>query len=150
LFKANRYPTTSERTEVKKRGVKMKVAVATSKGGLDDNVFDLFGRCPTYTFVECGGGKIVKSEVLDNPGSSSAEGAGILTARFLAKQGADVVIAGNFGPHATKVLSASTVKLVQAQGKVKESVEKYLAGNLKEVSGATVEEDYCKKKGKVA
>jgi len=124
----------------------MRVGVATSKGGLDDTIFNLFGRCPTYTFIECEGGRIVKAEVLDNPGASSAEGAGIKTAQFLVKNGADVVVSGNFGPHATKVLLSSGVKLVQAQGNVREILEKYLAGDIKEVSGATVEEDYCKKK----
>lgn len=30
----------------------MKVCVATDKGGLEDVVSDVFGRCATFTFVE--------------------------------------------------------------------------------------------------
>jgi len=124
----------------------MRVAVATSKGGSDDTISNFFGRCPTCTFVECEEGSIVKAEVLDNTGASSAEGAGKKTAQFLVKNGADVVVSGNFGPHSVKVLSSSGVKLVQAQGNVRETLGKYLAGDIKEVSRATVKEDYCKEK----
>jgi len=116
----------------------MKIAVATGKGGLDDDVSVVFGRCRTFTLVVCEGGGVKGASVVPNPSLDAAGGAGIKAAQLIAGEGAEAVIAGNFGPNAAAVLSQMGVKMVQAQGNVKKTVEKYLNNELTAVQDATV------------
>ena len=45
----------------KTKGENMKIAVSTTKGGLEDNVSQIFGRCPTFTLVEVNDKEIGKT-----------------------------------------------------------------------------------------
>ncbi|MFH1403085.1 MAG: NifB/NifX family molybdenum-iron cluster-binding protein [Candidatus Altiarchaeota archaeon] len=117
----------------------MNIAVATTKGGLDDSVSPIFGRCIKITLVECEGGEISNVVITDNPGFMEAGGAGIKAAQYVSGLNAEAVIAGNFGPNASTVLSQSGVNMLLSQGTVKDSVEKYINGELTNVSGPTVE-----------
>jgi predicted Fe-Mo cluster-binding NifX family protein len=115
----------------------MKIAVATTSGGLEDNVSPVFGRCSTYTLVEVEGENIKKTEIIPNQVASAMGGAGIQAAQLIASQGSEAVIAGNFGPNASTVLIQASVKMVQAQGNVKDAVVKYANGQLQSVSEPT-------------
>ncbi len=118
----------------------VRTAVATQGGGLDDQVSQVFGRCQTYTFVDVEGGEIQGSEVKQNQYDNATGGAGIQAAGFIANQGADVVIAGNFGPNVASVFKQSGVEMVMASGMmVREAVQSYLDGNLQTVSQATAQ-----------
>lgn len=115
-----------------------KIAVATQQGGLEDQVSQVFGRCQTYTIVETDGNEIQGSEVVQNQYANATSGAGIQAAGLVANQGAEAVIAGNFGPNVVSVLNQSGVKLVQSSGMtVRDAVQGYLDGELQPVSQAT-------------
>ncbi len=116
----------------------MKIAVTTNKGGLEDDISAVMGRCAKFTIVEVEGQEIKKTEVLDNQLASAMGGVGIQAAQFLANQGVEVVISGNFGPNAFNILNQAGVKMVQAQGNVKEAVLKYAKGELKPLDSASV------------
>ena len=116
----------------------MKIAVATGKGGLDDEVSVVFGRCETYTIVECENNSIKDFSVEPNPSAGVGGGAGVKAAQFVGSKGVEAVIAGNFGPNATAILTQVGVKMVQGKGKVKDEVEKYLNGELNVVGDSTV------------
>jgi len=108
----------------------MKICVATDKGGLEDTVSAVFGRCPTYTFVEVEGKEIKDTEIVQNQFAGAAGGAGIQASQFVAGKGANVVIAGNYGPNAFPILNQAGVKVVSAAGiNVKDAVMKYLNGD---------------------
>jgi predicted Fe-Mo cluster-binding NifX family protein len=116
----------------------MKICVATTKGGLEDNVSPIFGRCPAYTFVEVEGKEIKNTEVVQNQFAGAAGGAGIQASQFVAGSGSNVVIAGSYGPNALPILNQAGIKIVSMQGiSVKDAVMKYLNGELPEVSPAT-------------
>ncbi|MBU4406080.1 MAG: NifB/NifX family molybdenum-iron cluster-binding protein, partial [Candidatus Altiarchaeota archaeon] len=117
----------------------MKIAIATQKGGLDDEVSPFFGRCPVFTMVYVEGEEIKNSDVIQNESASATGGAGIQAAQFIVEQKAEAVMAGNFGPNAARILSSAGIKMVPAQGNVKEAVMKYLSGDLKPVPDSTVE-----------
>ena len=105
----------------------MKIAVATTKGGLEDLVSPIFGRCQTYTIVETDDKKIKDTRVIQNQYASAGSGAGIQAAQLVISQGAKAVIAGNFGPNASMIFNQSGVEVVKTQGiSVKEAVTKYL------------------------
>lgn len=115
----------------------MKIAVATTQGGLEDNVSPVFGRCATYTMVEVDDKEIKNVGVVPNQFAAAMGGAGIQAAQLVANQGALAVIAGNFGPNATAVLTQANVKMVQAQGNARDTVTKYINGELQAVSEPT-------------
>lgn len=115
----------------------MKICVATSKGGLEDQVCQVFGRCPTYTFVDVEDKGIKNVEVIPNEFAGALGGAGIQAAQMVANKGANVVIAGNYGPNAYPILSQAGIEIVSTQGNVKEVVMKYASGELLETTQPT-------------
>jgi len=116
----------------------MRICAATNKGGLEDTVLEIFGRCPTYTFVEVEGKKIKDAEIVQNQFAMAAGGAGIQASQFVAGKGANVVIGGNYGPNALPILNQAGIKVVSAFGMtVKDAVTKYLNGELQEISQPT-------------
>ncbi len=120
----------------------MKIAVATTRGGLDDQVSSVFGRCPTFTLVETEGNEIKDVEVIQNEFSAVGGGAGIQVAQFIAEKKAEVVMTGNFGPNAARILSPAGIQMVQVQGSVREAVMGYLNGEIKSVSRSTVDDHF--------
>jgi len=109
----------------------MKILVATATGGLDDEVAASFGRAPVFTIVEVLEQEILNATVSPNEFSDAAEGAGIQAAQWTLNSGAQVVIAGNFGPKASDVFSRSKVKAFRASGMtVGDAVQRYLTGKL--------------------
>ena len=116
----------------------MKIYIATTTGGLEDQVAPVFGRCQSFTIVEVDGNEIINTEILENTAYSAPGGAGIQTAQTIANRGCNAIIAGNYGPNAFPILSQSKVNVVTAQGvTVKDAVFKYLNGELTQVSQAT-------------
>ncbi|MCI0503417.1 NifB/NifX family molybdenum-iron cluster-binding protein [Candidatus Micrarchaeota archaeon] len=116
----------------------MKVAVSTSKGGLDDNIFPNFGRCPSFTIVDTAE-KEWAVRVMDNPGAGAGGGAGISAAQAVAESKADAVVTGSCGPNALAVLLASGIKVYLDAGNVKKAVESLLQGNLVPIDRPTAQ-----------
>lgn len=110
----------------------MKTAGASQgSGGLDDTVSPVFGRCPVLTLVSVEDQEITGAETLANPSVNQPSGAGIQTAQQVINQGAGVVIAGNFGPNASDVLSQAGVTMIPAEEvTVRQAVEKYPGGEI--------------------
>ncbi|ALM75137.1 NifB/NifX family molybdenum-iron cluster-binding protein [Thermococcus barophilus] len=111
----------------------MRIVVATIKGGLDDFVSQAFGRAPTFTIVDVDeNGNIINVQAVQNPAYSAPRAAGIQAAQFCINEGADVVIAGQFGPNSSQVLQAAGIKFVSAPPTmtVEQAVQAYLRGEL--------------------
>jgi len=116
----------------------MKIAVSASGDSLDANVDPRFGRCSYFIIVETEGNEIKGHEVVSNEAVQAMRGAGIQAAQTVANKGAKVVLTGNIGPNAYNVLSQTGIKIITGvTGKVKEAVEKYLKGELKETTKPT-------------
>lgn len=114
----------------------MKICVSASSNTLDANVDPRFGRCPYFVIVDS---ETMESEVVSNDSTNAAHGAGIQAAQTVANSGATVVITGNVGPNAFKVLSATGIKIITGvSGSIKEAVEKYKNGELQETTNPTV------------
>ncbi len=96
-----------------------------------------FGRCPYFVIVDS---ETMEFNAVSNDSSNAAHGAGIQAAQTVVNLGAEVVITGNVGPHAFNVLSATGIDVVTgASGTVKNAVERYQMGQLREVSNPTVD-----------
>jgi predicted Fe-Mo cluster-binding NifX family protein len=114
----------------------MKICVSAVTNNLDSQVDPRFGRCPYFVIVDT---ETMQFEAIPNVASSAIGGAGIQAAQTIASKGAKVVITGNVGPNAFQALSAAGIKIVTGDYEtVREAVEKYKRGELKETGAPTV------------
>jgi len=114
----------------------MKVVVTANGAGLDAAASPVFGRCPTYVFVDT---DTMQCESVPNPAIGASGGAGIQAAQFILERGAQAVMTGNVGPNAFGVFRASEVEVyLFGGGTVREAVEAYEAGRIHPVGGANV------------
>jgi predicted Fe-Mo cluster-binding NifX family protein len=114
----------------------MKVCVTAVSGSLEAQIDPRFGRCSYFVIVDS---ETMKFEAVSNVASGSMTGAGIQAAQTVASKGAKVLVTGNVGPNAFQALSAAGIRVVTgAFGNVRESIEKYKRGELKETSSPTV------------
>lgn len=106
----------------------MRIAVTANGADLDASASPIFGRCPTYVFVDT---DTMAFEAVDNPAIAAAGGAGIQAAQFVVEREADAVVSGNVGPNAFGVLQSADVPVCLFNGgTVREAIEAYNAGNL--------------------
>jgi len=114
----------------------MKIGVSSTGENLDANVDQRFGRCKYFLIVDT---ESMEFEVLSNENAMASGGAGIQAAQTIAKTGAEIVVTGNVGPNAFQTLSAAGMKIFTgASGTIKESIEKYKKGELKETEAPNV------------
>jgi predicted Fe-Mo cluster-binding NifX family protein len=110
--------------------------VTALSGNLEAQIDPRFGRCPYFVIVDS---ETMEFEAVPNTASGSMSGAGIQAAQTVASKGTEVLITGNVGPNAFQALSAAGIKVVTgAFGNVREVIEKYKSGGLKETSSPTV------------
>ena len=124
----------------------MRVCLSAVSDSLDAQIDPRFGRCQYFVLVDP---ETMEFKVISNIASEAMGGAGIQSAQTVADNGAKVVITGNVGPNAFKVLSASGIRVVTgASGTVREAVEMYKRGELKEMDGPTVGGHYGMRRGR--
>jgi len=100
----------------------MKVAISTDSG----KVAEHFGRCPQFTIAEIENGKIVKKEVIENPGHAT----GFLP-KFFNEQGVKIVVAGGAGMRAQQFFEDFGIKLVVGvSGSVDNALQALAKGKL--------------------
>ena len=113
----------------------MKVAISTTSGGLEDKVSEVFGRAESFTIVEVENGEIKNVEVVKNEFAEKEGGVGVSVSQFLVDKGVEVVLTENIGPNALTVLNSAGVKVYRAGGlSVKEAIEKFLKGELEQIT----------------
>jgi len=102
---------------------------------LDAQASPIFGRCPTYIFVDT---ETMAFEAVENPAIGAPGGAGIQAAQFVVERGAQAVVSGNIGPNAFGVLQSAKLPVyVFRGGTVREAVEAYKSGELTVSGGAS-------------
>jgi len=114
----------------------VKIAIASSGKTLDSPVDPRFGRCPYFLIVDS---ETEEFEVLENTAGQASRGAGISAAQVVANKKVGAAVAGNFGPNAVNVLSSSGIKIFGGVSgiTIKEALEQYKKGELKETTAAT-------------
>ena len=114
----------------------MKIGISSTGKDLDDQVDSRFGRCQYFLIVDT---DTMSFEYISNESAMASGGAGIQAAQSVAKAGVEAVITGNMGPNAFQTLSAAGIKVVTGvSGTVKDAVEKYKKGELKETTAPSV------------
>jgi len=116
----------------------MKIAVTTEGDDLNAQIDSRFGRAPKFLVVDT---ETMSFDVAPNTQSLDlAQGAGIQSAQNILVHKPDVVLTGNCGPKAFKVLRAAGVKVVVGvKGKIADAVHDYIDGKYAEATEANVE-----------
>lgn len=113
----------------------MKIAV-TSSGEQNTSLLNpRFGRCEYFIIIDT---ETKEWEAVDNPAAQAPGGAGSQAAQFIANQGVESVISGRFGPNAFTALEAAGIQaFISGQETVDTALDKFLAGELEQVTAAT-------------
>ena len=115
----------------------MKICISSTGKNLDAIVDQRFGRCQYFLIVDT---ETMKVKTISNEGILSSGGAGIQAAQIVTKEDVGSVITGNIGPNAFSILQAAGIKVYTgAEGTIKEAIENYKKGKLKETGSANVE-----------
>ncbi len=107
-------------------GMHKKVALPTRDGMVDEH----FGHCEYFTVFEVEGGAVKAEKRVDSP-----DGCGCKSdiASVLAKDGVSLMIAGNMGEGAVRVLKANGIDVIRgASGSARAAVEAWIAGTVKD------------------
>ena len=113
----------------------MKIMITSSNGDIEGEFSPRFGRCAYFIGIDTDSRAW---EAFPNPAAGTQGGAGPQAVQFIADQGVEAVISGRFGPNAYSALEAAGIQsFIASQGTVDEVLEKFLAGELEQVSAAT-------------
>ncbi|MBN1614589.1 MAG: NifB/NifX family molybdenum-iron cluster-binding protein [Deltaproteobacteria bacterium] len=119
----------------------MKVAVTATGSEMTSDVDMRFGRAKWFIIHD---DQTRKTEAVSNVQNlDSPQGAGIQAARQIVDAGAEVLITGNIGPNAFRVLQAAAVTIYKVEKErtptVTDAIEAWRKGDLEQVGGATKE-----------
>ncbi len=113
----------------------MKLAISSSDGKFDTQFSSRFGRCDYFIFIDT---ETREWEAIANPAASARGGAGPQAVQFLSENGAEATITGRYGPNAFSAMEAAGIQAFEADaGTPEELLDKFLAGELKQVNAAT-------------
>jgi predicted Fe-Mo cluster-binding NifX family protein len=118
----------------------MKIAVTSNGPTLDAMVETRFGRCPYFLCIDLDTEAL---EAIPNPNIALSGGAGPQSAQLMAEKGVSAVLTGNCGPNAFQTFGAAGIQVITGvSGPVREAVEKFKAGRLKQASTPSVQGHY--------
>ena len=116
----------------------MRIAVTSRDKELTSEMDPRFGRAEFFIIVET---DTMEHEVVPNTQNLALpQGAGIQAGKTLIENNVDILITGNCGPKAFKVLGAAGIKIiVGASGRVCDAVARFNEGDFKVAQSANVE-----------
>jgi len=109
-----------------------KIALACEDNeGLNGQISQHFGRCPSYIIVDVEGEEVKKADIISNPYYDNHVPG--MVPKFINEQGVNVMIAGGMGPRAIDMVSNFGIEVVTgAIGNAGNVLKAYLQG---EISG---------------
>ena len=110
----------------------MKIAISAN-GENNESILDVrFGRCEYFQIHDTEKKEV---QILENLGKSASGGAGIVAANQLIDENVNVIITGNLGPNAFKLIDVSHVKAYKCEDiSITAVLEKYNNNELEEIS----------------
>ena len=108
----------------------MILLISAQQPQLDGSVDERFGRSPWLIKYHS---NTKQWNAFPNPGASQSNGAGVAAAQFAIDQHVNVVISGDFGPHASSAFQAAEIDMhlfTYEVSKVSHAVELFLQGKL--------------------
>ena len=93
----------------------------------NNRVAQHFGRCPGYAIFDIEEGKIIKKEIIANPGHEP----GFLP-KFLAEKGVQKIICCGIGPRAVQLFESLGIEVIAGvEGNIEEAIREFIEGKLK-------------------
>lgn len=109
----------------------MKIVISSTGKTVNDLVDGRFGRCKFFLIIDTEDEKVT---YIENKGQSSSGGAGIVATQQLINEKVDVVITGNLGPNAYRIMEESGIKSYQCENiQISIVLEKYNNRELEEI-----------------
>lgn len=110
----------------------MKIAVPSTGKELSSTLDTRFGRCQGFMIYDS---ETETASYLANGAQAQGGGAGISASQAIIDMGVDVVISGNLGPNALRVLTSGGIKTVRCGAvSIEEAIRLFKAGELAEIS----------------
>ena len=92
---------------------KLRIGIPTKKrAGLKDVVSEVFGKAETFTLVDVEDTTIKHVRVIDNPAASYPYGSGPVAVKTLADMEVNMVLTGELGLGASKLLNHHNIKKI--------------------------------------
>ena len=124
----------------------MKICITAQGNNLEAEVDPRFGRCPYFIIADP---ETLEFESISNINARSGGGAGIQSGQLMSEHDVKVVLTGNVGPNAFQTLKAAEIKIITGvTGKVVDAIKKYIKGDYKPISSATVDSHFGMKGGR--
>ena len=110
----------------------MKIAISAN-GETNESILDVrFGRCEYFQIHDT---ETKEVQILENLGKCASGGAGIVAANQLIDEKVNVIITGNLGPNAFKLIDVAHVKSYKCEDiSIASVLEKYNNNELEEIS----------------
>jgi len=109
----------------------MRICITSAGQDLNAPIDPRFGRAAYFIIIDT---ETMEFQSFPNSAANAVGGAGIQSAQFVASQGVQAVISGDFGPNASMALSSANIQMIAgANGTVSEVVEKFKKGELSSV-----------------
>lgn len=103
----------------------MKLIISAQNPSLESHIDSRFGRS---SWLISFNNETNQWEAFQNPGASQSGGAGVAAAQFVVDQKAEVVISGDFGPHAARAFQAAKIEMrlfIETTTTVQEAVDHF-------------------------
>ncbi|OIQ60609.1 dinitrogenase iron-molybdenum cofactor [Moorella thermoacetica] len=114
----------------------MKVAITARGNDPKAEADPRFGRCQYFVIADVEKGTF---EAIANANQNAGGGAGVAAAQALVNAGVEVVLTGNVGPNALRVLQEAGIKVYStAAPTVQAALQQWQAGGVSPLSRATV------------
>jgi len=119
----------------------MKICISSLGSDLNSLIDPRFGRAQYFLFLD-EKGKL--EEVVSNPGVLARGGAGITAAQRVADKNIEILITGNIGPNAVRVLGTTKTKifLCPPNIKVKEAFSMWKNNKLTQIKESSVPDHF--------
>lgn len=116
----------------------MRIAVTSTGKDLSSDMDLRFGRAEYFIVVDP---ESMEYEVVENRQNLNLpQGAGIQAGKTIVDNHVDVLITGNLGPNAFKVLKNAGIRImIGTEGSIRDVILKYKNGELKSFQGPSVE-----------
>ena len=120
----------------------MKIAISSTGKNLESEIDARFGRCAYFLIAEINDKETSalnekKVKAIKNTAAGQMGGAGITAAEIVANEKVSAVITANLGPRAFSVFEQFGIKIYQGQGKIKDVIQKFIKGQLTEITNST-------------
>ncbi len=111
----------------------MRIAIVSDGKTLNANVNLLFARSHYFIFFDIVDNKIKTSEAIENLFKDDPRDVATAVVNFLNSKKVDVTILDEIAPKALNILHQSKIKIYRSKGIIKDAIDDYLKGELKQI-----------------